>query len=258
MNAPTLNALTHLRRLAAGHRPDGELLPPARLQAFGVEFIGEEAIVHSFRQAPLVLASDADVIAANGHLAVFDGASVLFADLYGEDIARLWRLGPGEPGSAEPFIGVPFDPDLWQARRDVALRAADHPALSSEGVDAVAAIGRDLARRWPLNGGRASSADGASHPLGASEAADYRVRPFVLRAFSVGADAADAAAGDGQGAALFAVYRLGPAAERTAGFTLAAAHFHVSGGQLAGYTLVRDVAGEAALAAAPWQPRVSP
>ncbi len=226
-----MSALQALTRIAAGQRPDGELLPACRLEAFGVESYGEEAIVQSFRSAPLALSSSAQVIAADGHIAVFDGDNALFADLYGDDIGRIWRLGSGEPAVAEPAIGVPFDPDLWQARRDVALRREDHPALSDAGAVAVEAIGRDLARAWDGAGGQG----------------DYRVRPFLLRAFS---------AGD-TGAALFAVYRLGPLAQRSAGFSLAAASFQLSGGSLAGYSVVRDQAGEAAVRQALWQPRVA-
>ncbi len=226
-----MSALTALRRIAAGERPQGELLPPCRLEAFGVETYGEEAIVQSFRNAPLEISSSAEVVLAEGHIAVFDGEHALFADLYGEDIARIWRLGPGEPGVAEPTIGVPFDPDLWQSRRDVALRREDHPALSADGAAAVETIGRDLARKW-------KSGDGPG---------DYRVRPFLLRAFSA----------DERGAALFAIYRLGPLAARSAGFSLAAANFQVVGGHLSGVIVTRDQAGEKAVQEALWQPRVA-
>ncbi|MES3020845.1 MAG: hypothetical protein V4857_04590 [Pseudomonadota bacterium] len=226
-----MSALIALRKIAAGERPHGELLPPCRLEAFGVEVYGEEAIVQSFRNAPLAIPASAQVVAAEGHIAVFEGEHALFADLYGEDIARVWRLGPGQPAPAEPAIGVPFDPDLWQARRDAALRREDHPALSEAGVAAVEEIGLDLARKWEAGGGPG----------------DYRVRPFLLRAFSAGE----------RGAALYAVYRLGPSARRSAGFSLVAANFEVTGGKLSGYSVVRDQAGEAAVEQAPWQPRVA-
>lgn len=226
-----MSALTALRRIADGERPNGELLPPCRLEAFGVEVYGEEAIVQSFRSAPFEISASAEIIAAEGHIAVFEGEHALFADLHGEDIARIWRLGPGEPATGEPAIGVPFDPDLWQSRREVALRREDHPALSKNGATAVEAIGRDLARKWQSGGGPG----------------DYRVRPFLLRAFSAGE----------RGAALFAVYRLGPLAQRSAGFSLAAATFQVAGGKLSGYTLIPDQAGETAVHGAVWRPRVT-
>ena len=226
-----MSALTALRTIAAGERPHGELLPPCRLEAFGVEAYGEEAIVQSFRSAPLEISAAAQVIAAEGHIALFEGENALFADLHGEDIARIWRLGPGKPASGEPAIGVPFDPDLWQSRRDVALRREDHAALTQDGTGAVEAIGRDLARQWQSGGGPG----------------DYRVRPFVLRAFSAGE----------RGAALFAIYRLGPLARRSAGFSLAAASFQVAGGKLSGYTVIRDQAGETGVHEALWRPRVA-
>ena len=226
-----MSALTALRRIAAGERPHGELLPPCRLEAFGVEVYGEEAIVQSFRRAPLQISASAEVIVAEGHIAVFEGEHALVADLHGEDIARIWRLGPGEPAIGEPAIGVPFDPDLWQSRREVALRREDHPALSEHGAAAVEAIGRDLARNWQSGG----------------DPGDYRVRPFLLRAFSAGE----------RGAALFAVYRLGPLAQRSAGFSLAAASFQVADGKLSGYTVIRDLAGETAVHETLWRPRVT-
>ena len=92
-----MSALTALRRITAGERPHGELLPPCRLEAFGVEVYGEEAIVQSFRSVPLEISASADVIVAEGHIALFEGEHALFADLHGEDIARIWRLGPGNP-----------------------------------------------------------------------------------------------------------------------------------------------------------------
>ena len=226
-----MSALMALSRIAAGERPHGELLPPCRLEAFGVEVYGEEAIVQSFRNAPLEISASAEVILAPGHIALFDGEHALFADLYGEDIARIWRLGQGAPATSEPAIGVPFDPDLWQSRRDIAIRREDHPALSEDGAVAVDAIGRDLARTWQSGGGPG----------------DYRVRPFLHRAFSAGE----------RGAALFAVYRLGPLAQRSAGFSFAATSFQVAGGKLSGHTVIRDQAGEMAVQEALWQPRVT-
>ena len=220
-----------LTRIAAGERPTGELLPPCRLDAFGVEVYGEEAIVHSFRSAPLAVSAYAEVVLAEGHIAVFDGEHALFADLYGEDIARIWRLGAGKPAISEPMIGVPFDPDLWQSRGDVAFRREDHPQLSEDGAIAVEAIGRELARKW-------QSGEGLS---------DYRVRPFTLRAFS----------DSERGAALFAVYRLGPLAVRSAGFSLVAVRFQMADAKLSVYTVIRDLAGEAAVREARWLPRVT-
>lgn len=224
-----MTALAALRRIAVGERPHGELLPPCRLEAFGVEAYGEEAIVQSFRGLPLEISASAEVIEAEGHIAVFEAEHALVADLHGADIARIWRLGPGEPAMGEPAISVPFDPDLWQSRGDVLFRREDHPALSENGAAAVEEIGRDLARKW--TSGRRPG--------------DYRVRPFVLRAFSTGE----------RGAILFAIHRLGQLAQRSAGFSFAAARFQMAGGTLSACTVIRDHAGESAVHGVPWRPR---
>ena len=89
-----MSALTALRRIAAGERPHGELLPPCRLEAFGVEAYGEEGIVQSFRSAPIEISASAEVIVAEGHIALFEGEHALFADLHGEDIASISRSRP--------------------------------------------------------------------------------------------------------------------------------------------------------------------
>lgn len=226
-----MNTVATLRALASGARPQGQLLPPCRLSAFGTSAYGEEAIVQSFRNAPLALSDAAQTIEAEGHCAIFDGDNALFADLYGTAIARIWRLGPGEPGKTEPMIGVPFDPDLCQARGDVAFRAEDHPALAAEASDALIGIARDEARSF-----RNSEGPGP-----------YRSRVFVIRAFSALKEAA----------ALFAVHRLGPDAQRSAGFSFVATRFRVEDCSAADIQIVRDRAGEAAIEQAVWRPCVA-
>jgi hypothetical protein len=225
-----MSALTALLTLAAGQRPAGALLPPVRLHAGGAELFGEEAVVHAFRRAPIAFSDAADILEADGHVVICEGENALFASTYGELIARIWRIGPGEPGAVEPSLGVPFDTDLRQSRVDVGFRAEDRPALSADAASVVATIGADLAHGWTEGQG-----EGA-----------YRTRPFLIRAFSNGAD----------GAALFAIYRLGPDAVRTSGFAYAAARFRIENGQLVSCRIVRDLAGEAAVAAAQWRARV--
>ncbi len=165
------------------------LLPPCRLEGLGSQAYGEEAIVSQFRQVPFEGADAADCISSSGHAAMFAGQSALFADVYDERILRIWRLGPGAPRDAEPALGVPFDTDLSQARRDVALRREDHPQLASEAIAAVRDVGYGLAHDW-------QEADGPPN---------WRTRPFLLRAFSNGTT----------GAALFAVHRFGPKEQRS-------------------------------------------
>lgn len=221
-----MSAIEALRTLAAGQRPADALLPPVRLFAGGAEYFGEEAVVHAFRRDPLSVSEGAEVIEADGYAAIFDGDHVLFASLYGDRIARIWRIGPGEPHDAEPAIGVPFDTDLRQARRDLAFRAEDHPALAAEAAGAIETIGRELAHGWAAEGTDA-----------------YRTRPFAIEAFSDGE----------RGAVLFAVYRLGGDTVRSSGFFFAAAAFTLADGKLAESRIVRDSAGEAAIVQRQWR-----
>lgn len=221
-----MNALEALKAIAAGERVADALLPPCRLEGMGVEAYGEEAIVHQFRQAPLGGWDDAQTVRSPGHAALFGDGAALVADLYGERILRIWRMSAGDPGEAEPAIGVAFDTDLFQSRRDIAMRAEDHPDFDARGLDAVAHIGRSIAHDWSAGG----------QP-------DWRTRPFLLRAFSQG----DA------GAALFAVHRLGPDTVRSAGFAFAAARFAIRDEADATVHLVRDRAGEAAVEQRPWR-----
>lgn len=223
-----MSIVNNLRMLALGERPGDTLLPPVRLFAGGTEYFGEEAILHAFRRAPLALRSTAEVVEAEGHIAIVAEDAALFATLYGERIARLWRLGPGEPAEAEPAIGVPFDTDLRQSRRDVAFRPEDHPALSATGAEVVEAIGRDLAQGW----------NGTEDQLSA-----YRRRPFAIQAFDDG----------NHGAVLFGMYQLGPDAVRSSGFTFVAATFNLGSDRPAARQVVHDPAGKAALALRPWR-----
>ncbi|WP_426169614.1 hypothetical protein [Sandarakinorhabdus sp. DWP1-3-1] len=201
-----------LRALAAGQAADG-LLHMCRLAAFGVELYGVPAILEGFRAAPLQLAADCDGIELPGHLAIVDGDRALIADVGEGGIARMWRLGPGLPGAAEPRIDVAFDPALTQAGSGLAFAASDHPALAPAGVARVLAIGDGIPQAFP---------DGRSHV-------------FVVRAFG----------DDAHGAALFAVHRLGPGPVRSAGFVHVAALWRDGD-----VRIVRDAAGEAAIAVA--------
>lgn len=226
-----MSAKQALLALAAGQRQAGSLLPPVRLNAGGAESFGEEAVVHAFRRAPIGFSGAAEIVEADGHFAIFEGETALVASLYGDLIARIWRLGPGAPGEVEPALGVPFDTDLRQSRVDVAFRAEDHPSLAVEAIPAVQTIGRDLAHGWT-----------EGHGEGA-----YRTRPFVIRAFSDG----------DRGAVLFALFQLGSDVIRSAGFTFAAAHFRFAGEKVIERHIVRDLAGEAAIVAAPWRAHVA-
>ena len=216
-----MTALTTICALASGERPSGGLLPPACTEAGGGTAYGEEAIVAHFRAAPWAVGQAAAVVEAAGHLAIFDEDAALIADLHPGGVGRMWRLAGDGAVDAEPAIGVPFDPDIRQVRGDVAFRAADHPALAADAAPAVEAAAAALARGW----------DGVGR-------APFRARTFVIRAF-----------GDGmRAAALVAVHRLGGDTVRTIGFTYAAVL--IEGDDV---RVVRDRAGEAAAASAPWR-----
>jgi len=215
-----MSAVETLRLVASGARPPSGLLHTARLFTSGVETYGEEAIVDSFRRAPFYLSDGAVTLEAPGHLVIIDGRTALVADLYGTNIARIWHLGDGGSVADEPGVSVVFDPDLAQARGDVFLAASDHPALAADAVDRVILAGRTIACDDPDA---------------------YRTRAFAMRAFGTAA----------HGAALFAVHRLQGKHDLSAGFAMAVARWTGDGLQL-----VRDVAGEAAVAERPWTPRV--
>jgi hypothetical protein len=223
-----MTALDTLQQLAAGKRPVSGLLHTARLEAMGVEAYGEEAIVESFRRAPMLISDPAKVVIAPGNLAIFDKHQALFADCYGDNISRVWRLGKGDPIESERGVSVVFDVDLAQMRGDVFVAASDHPTLTPDALTAVISAGQALARDDDPSDDRGSA---------------YRSRAFVVRAFGTAAE----------GAALFAVYRLGgiPTAARWSGFAMAAAHWTNDEVEI-----VRDIAGEAALARRLWTPRI--
>jgi hypothetical protein len=215
-----MSAAETLRTLAAGVRPASGLLHTARLEAFGVEAYGDEAILESFRREPFAFSKNANVIQALGHIAICDESIALFADLYGDNIARIWRLGDGQAAVCEPGVSVAFDPDLAQARSEVFFKASDHPLLAPECVDAVIASGQRVLSTIPA----------------------YRARAFAIRAFGTPPSFA----------ALFAVYRLSGDGVRTSGFSMAAAI-----GDTHEIRCVADVVGQIAVEARPWTPRIS-
>jgi hypothetical protein len=214
-----MSAVETLRMLAAGKRPVSGLLHTARLEAFGTEAYGEEAILEAFRRESAAISDAARVLSAPGHIAIFDGNTAIFADIYGDLVARIWCLGEGLPAEGEPGISVAFDPDLAQARGDVLAAATDHPALEPQALERVIEAGRAIARGDP---------------------GSFRTRAFALRAFGSAEE----------GAALFAVYRLAGGPRRSSGFAMAAVCWTPDG-----LTIIRDRAGEAALAAGAWTPR---
>jgi hypothetical protein len=223
-----MSALDTLRTVARGERPaGGALLQNCRLEAFGAHFYGEEAILEAFRAQPSAVATQVDAVACSGHIALFDGELALLADVYGDNVARIWRIGPGSPVSPEPALAVPFDPDLAQARGDLHLRPEDHPHLPPGAAEALRAWARTK----------------LSGELGRS---GLRTRLFLLRAFAEG----------GKAAALFAVHRLGAGPVRQPSFGYAAARFRLGEAGLTDARWIGDAAGSEAAEAGPWHPRL--
>lgn len=224
-----MKPLEALQMLARGQRPRDALLPPCRLEGLGTQAYGEEAIVSHFRNTPMGSLEATDVVVTPSHIAIFAGEAVLFADVFGDHILRIWRLGPGEPSATQPAIGVAFDTDLFQSRRDAVLRMEDHRELHADAKEIVEQIGYSLAHEWTPEDGSPA----------------LRARPFCLRAFSNG----------NIGAALFAVHRLGSGKVRSAGFAFAAARFALGKDGNQEPLIVRDLAGEKAVEKAVWRTR---
>ena len=171
--------------VASGRAPP-ELLHSCRLEVGGFDAFGIEAIVDAFRRDPVSL-KDASIAETSMHFAAMIGEQALFADLYDGNIGRLWRAGRAAPHPAEPFVAVPFDPDLRQARGDIEFLASDHPQLDAAAEARVRTAGLAILDHDPMA---------------------WRSRGFVIRAFGTAA----------RGAALFSVYRMTADRVRASGF----------------------------------------
>jgi hypothetical protein len=168
-----------LRALVAGEPIDrGRLLHGCIGEAFGTEVFGEHAIRELFARNLSPLSSTPHWIVGERHVAVFDADAkghqqALFVDVYGERIARLWRLGEGSADAmAEPRLRVAIDPFLNQRRESVDFAAGDFPTLDPDAAQ-------------PMATALAQIVEG---PLGPHASADRRV--IALRAFSAGSLAA--------------------------------------------------------------------
>ena len=178
-----------LCKLIGGDRA-ATVLGACRLESGGVDAFGSEAVLDVFRRAPV---GDGAIVASPTSLALFTDAEAVFADLYGDHIGCLWRVGQPDPGDTESAVGVAFDPDLAQSRVAVAFAASDHPEFEADAAACQDAAG------WTI----------IEYP------ACYRVRAFVVRAF-----------GDAHsGAALFAAHGLAAPPVRTPILTVAAARW---------------------------------
>ena len=201
-----MSAFDTLSAIARGEAVT-DIAAACRLEQGSVEAFGSEAIRAAFRASPMVFDADSLRVEGRGTIAVFANRGALFADLYGDVVGRLWRIGGDAFGLHEPGVSVAFDPDLAQTCGDVAFRASDHPELDGDAVERVLAGGREVVGAIPA----------------------FRARAFVVRAFG----SADC------GAALYAVHRLAPDAVRSGGFSHAAAFWSEDS-----IEVVRDPGGE--------------
>lgn len=183
-----MSALDAMTAVARGEAPP-QLLGACRLEVGGFDAFGVEAIGDAFRRDPVGLAEATMVEDATQFAAIIDEQAV-FADLYDGNIGRLWRTGRPAPHAPEPFVAVPFDPDLRQARGDVEFAAGDHPGLAADAAGRVRAGGLEILAR---------------------DVTAWRSRAFCIRAFGTAA----------RGAALFALYRMTSDRVRASGFGFA-------------------------------------
>jgi hypothetical protein len=203
-----VTALQTLRALASAAPSFTGILGACRLESGNVDAFGIEAVTDAFRSAPMADAETALAIEAPGHLAIFGEHEAIIADLYGDNIGRLWRMGQVDAGVPEPAVSVAFDTDLKQARADVFASAAEHPALSPDAIERVMTLGRTLVHDTSV------------------EFATFRARAFALRAFGSQA----------HGCVLFAVHSLAPNPTRTPHLGFAAARWDGAATQI-----VRDL-----------------
>lgn len=170
--------------LIGGHGAARAVLHNCRFEGAGSSAYGREAVLELFRAKKTVL-QDLQAVRNGRFAAIFglseSGSVALFADLYGEYIARLWYLAAVPLASPRgEHVDVPFDPTFGELAPSVGFDAADHPELASDHAPWAAAAAARLLDAGP--------AEDAISPR--SGARLSRPRPFVLRAFSEGATAA--------------------------------------------------------------------
>lgn len=127
-----------LAAIARGEASAG-LLQTCRLSTDAGEAYGIEAVSVHFRAAPI---TDGAPIGVSGTVAVLSGDTILFADAYDSNIARIWRIGSGGPVANEARIDVAFDPDMAQARGDVSLSPSDFPDVPQSALTQIAEVAR--------------------------------------------------------------------------------------------------------------------
>lgn len=199
-----MSALDSLKALVSGKAMPTGILGACRLESGNVDAFGVEAVTNAFRRAPMVDMENCVVVACPGQLALFCKSEAVVADLFGDNIGRLWRIGQNDSGDPEPAVGVAFDPDLRQARADVFVSAAEHPALDPVAIGRIETLGRAL----------------IDDP--APEHAAFRARAFAVRAFG----------DEARGCVLFAIHALATGPIRTPRLTFAAARWDGAANQI--------------------------
>ena len=163
--------------LVGGSEASGAILHNCRMEGGAASAFGHEAILGLFAAQPLGL-SEVRALASAGCAALFAqsdaGPVALFADCHGENVARLFFLGPQalQPARLER-VDVPFDPVLGQDSPLLGFRDADHPQLRADDAQKVreAATGLIAAAVEPRVAQRLT-----------------RLRGCVIRAFSTAGD----------------------------------------------------------------------
>ena len=117
---------------AATSATDRIVLHNCRLDGAGTEAFGREAIRTVLAAARF--APHGRTVIALHTAALFDNTHrALFADVYGDYVARLWLLAPDSVSDAIPErTATPFDPDLDQRGGGIAFDAADYPDLVAD------------------------------------------------------------------------------------------------------------------------------
>jgi hypothetical protein len=158
------------------------VLHNCRFEGAGASACGREAILELFRTEAVAL-DDIHFARSLRFGALFAttarGPVALFADLYNDQIGRLWYLGPHPlPLRRTDRIDVPHDPRLADAAPAVAFEAVDHPELKQSHAARITAFAIALLETRTI-----AASVTLSPPL--RELATPRL--FVLRAFSDGA-----------------------------------------------------------------------
>lgn len=224
-----------LRSVTAAHPGSThQLQNTCRFEGFGIEILGGKSIADAFRLEPFVIDKKAHVVAQPHTIAVLDANTrgepvCFFADTFGDQIARLWRVGPAPTAAivsaSVPAVSVPFDPRMSQVASCVAFNASDHPELGAAAAMHIDNVVDEL----------------CAVPDEPEQGKSARRTAFVMRAVSHGQTCA----------VLLQMHELTTGAIRHSCFRLAAVFFRFAGQQI-----VHSVTCVDAAPVPDWTPRV--